>query len=107
LEEEEEEEEEEQIIMGHQCVTALNVVNYCSFKSSCKGHKKHDTRECTVLIYVFYGNSTDMFLILSIICVKRHGNHGIQPEVDEMDENHQRKGFKEHISKYDLFKYAI
>jgi hypothetical protein len=54
----------------------------------------------------FYGNSTDMFLILSIICVKRHGNHGTQPEVDEMDENHQRKGFKEHISKYDLFKYA-
>jgi hypothetical protein len=41
---EEEEEEEEHIIMGHQCVTALNVVNYCSFKSSCKGHKKHDTR---------------------------------------------------------------
>ena len=40
-----------------------------------------------------------MFLILSIICVKRHGNHGTQPEVDDMDENHQRKGFKENISK--------
>ena len=40
-----------------------------------------------------------MFLILSIICVKRHGNHSTQPEVDEMDESHQRKGFKENISK--------